>query len=153
MTTPNEYAKDATAALHHVLHISPADFDAEGATAVIEQAIRNATRERESRTRRQLSEVQGCGAGASGAIAEFVTCGDLQLQGDRRFCAHFRQRQYQSTCSAMHQRSIWRTRPSGATGSIPTTSPASRTPYPNSSRTGSNAWSIAFAARTAPIAG
>ena len=58
MTTPNEYAKDATAALHRVLHISPNDFDAEETTAVIEQAIRNATRERESRARRQLKEVQ-----------------------------------------------------------------------------------------------
>ena len=58
MTTPSEYAKNATAALHHVLHISPDDFDAEETAAVIEQAIRNATRERESRARRQLKEVQ-----------------------------------------------------------------------------------------------
>jgi len=58
MTTTREYAKSATAALHHVLHIPPDDFDAEGTSAVIEQAIRNATRERESRARRQLKEVQ-----------------------------------------------------------------------------------------------
>ena len=58
MTTPSEYAINATAALHQVLHISPDDFDAEGTAAVIEQAIRNATRERETRARRQLKEVQ-----------------------------------------------------------------------------------------------
>ena len=58
MTTPNEYATDAMAALHHVLHIAPTDFDTDGAIAVIEKAIRKATRERESRSRRQLSEVK-----------------------------------------------------------------------------------------------
>src|SRR5436190_3743841 len=62
MPNPSEYAKDATAALHQILQISPHDFDAEGAVAVIEQAIRsatrNATRERETRARRQLKEVQ-----------------------------------------------------------------------------------------------
>jgi len=57
-TTPSEYAKDATAALHQVLRISPGDFDAEGTTAVIERAIRNATRERDTRARRQLKEVE-----------------------------------------------------------------------------------------------
>ncbi len=58
MTTPSEYAKNATAALYQVLHISPGDFDDEGTAAIIEQAIRNATRERETRARRQLKEVQ-----------------------------------------------------------------------------------------------
>jgi PAS domain S-box-containing protein len=58
MTTTSEYARNATAALHQVLHISPGDFDAEGTTAVIEQAIRNATRERETRARRQAKEAQ-----------------------------------------------------------------------------------------------
>jgi adenylate cyclase len=58
MTTPSEYAKSATAALHQVLHIPPGDFDAEGTAVVIEQAIRNATRDRESRARRQLKEVR-----------------------------------------------------------------------------------------------
>ena len=47
--TPSEYAKNATAALHRVLHISPGEFNAEGAAAVIEQAIKNATGERENR--------------------------------------------------------------------------------------------------------
>jgi adenylate cyclase len=55
---PSEYAKNATAALHQVLRISPGDFDAEGTAAVIEQAIRNATRERETRGRRHLKEVK-----------------------------------------------------------------------------------------------
>jgi adenylate cyclase len=58
MTTTREYAKSATAALHQVLHIPPNDFDADGTAAVIEQAIRNATRERESRARRQLKQLQ-----------------------------------------------------------------------------------------------
>ncbi len=58
MTTPSEFAKNATAALHQVLQFSPGDFDAEGTTAIIEQAIGNATRELETRARRQLKEVQ-----------------------------------------------------------------------------------------------
>jgi adenylate cyclase len=58
MTAPSEYAKDATAALHQALHISPGDFDAEGIAAVIERVIRNATRERDTRARRQLREAQ-----------------------------------------------------------------------------------------------
>jgi adenylate cyclase len=57
MATPSQYAKNATAALHQILRVSPDDFDAEG-TAVIEQAIRNATRERESKARRRVKEVQ-----------------------------------------------------------------------------------------------
>ena len=58
MTTASEYAKGATTALHHVLRISPGDFDEEGTAAVIERAIRNATRERDARARRQLREAQ-----------------------------------------------------------------------------------------------
>ena len=94
MTTPSEYAKNATAALHQVLHISPGDFDAEGTAAVIEQAIRNATRERETRARRQLKEVQAAAQERLARLLSVVTCGDLQLQGDRRFCADLCQRQY-----------------------------------------------------------
>ena len=56
--TPSEYAKNATEALHQVLRISPSDFNVEGAAAVIERAIRNATRERDTEARRQLVEVQ-----------------------------------------------------------------------------------------------
>jgi PAS domain S-box-containing protein len=44
--------------LHRVLHISPNDFDSEETAAVIERAIKNATRERENRARRQLKEAQ-----------------------------------------------------------------------------------------------
>jgi adenylate cyclase len=58
MTTPSEYAKDATSALHQILRISQRDFDAEGTVAVIERAIRNATRERDTRARRQLKEAE-----------------------------------------------------------------------------------------------
>ena len=58
MSIPSAYARNATAALHEVLRISPGDFDADSAAAVIERAIRNATRERESRSRRQLSEAK-----------------------------------------------------------------------------------------------
>ncbi|HEX3499795.1 MAG TPA: PAS domain-containing protein, partial [Stellaceae bacterium] len=58
MTTPSEYARNATAALHQALHISPVDFDTEGAAAIIEQTIRNATRERETKARQQLKEVE-----------------------------------------------------------------------------------------------
>ena len=56
--TPSKYAKNAASALQQVLHISPSDFNAEGATTVIEQAIRNATGERDTRVHRELREVQ-----------------------------------------------------------------------------------------------
>ena len=58
MTTPSEYARNAAAALHEVLNIAPSHFDVDGASAVIEKVIRHATRERESRSRRQLSEMK-----------------------------------------------------------------------------------------------
>ena len=58
MSTPTEYATDAAATLHQILRASSRDFDPEGAAAVIEQAIRNATRERETKARRQLQEAQ-----------------------------------------------------------------------------------------------
>src|SRR6476659_4848006 len=56
--TPSEYAKNAVAALQRVLHISPSEFNANGAATVIEQAIRNATGERDTRVHRELREVQ-----------------------------------------------------------------------------------------------
>ena len=56
--TPSEYAKRATATLQTVLQISPGEFNAEGAAAVIEQAIRNATGGQETGARRELREVQ-----------------------------------------------------------------------------------------------
>jgi adenylate cyclase len=58
MTTPSEYAQNATAALHKVLGIASGDFDAKGTAIVIERAIKNATRERETRVRRQFTEAQ-----------------------------------------------------------------------------------------------
>src|SRR5262245_21012770 len=58
MTAPSAYARDATVALHKVLRIAPGDFDADEAAAVIEKAIKRATRERERRSRRQLGEVK-----------------------------------------------------------------------------------------------
>jgi adenylate cyclase len=58
MTTPNQYAQNATAALREVLGPVPGNFDAKGAAKVIESAIRNATHERERRSRRQYSEAQ-----------------------------------------------------------------------------------------------
>jgi hypothetical protein len=58
MTTASEYARNAAAALHESLNITPGDFDVDSATAVIEKVIKHATRERESRSRRQLSEMK-----------------------------------------------------------------------------------------------
>lgn len=85
MTTTREYARSATAALHQVLHISPNDFDAEGAATVIEQAIRNATRERESKARRQLKEAEAAAkarlarllASSPAVIYSFKATGDF----------------------------------------------------------------------------
>ena len=61
MTTPSEYAKNATAALHEVLGISPGDFDVKGTATVIERAIRSATRDRETKARRRFNEAQAAG--------------------------------------------------------------------------------------------
>lgn len=70
MTTSSEHAKNATAALHQVLHVSPGDFDVEGAAAVIDQAIRNATRERDIRASQQLREAQ---AAAQERLAQLLS--------------------------------------------------------------------------------
>ncbi|CAN7353047.1 PAS domain-containing protein [Phyllobacterium sp. LjRoot231] len=56
MMTAREYAKNATAVLHHILHIPADEFDNDGTAAVIEQAIRDATRDRDSRVGEQLKE-------------------------------------------------------------------------------------------------
>lgn len=56
MRSAREHAEHAAAALAQVLEL-PAD-SLEGATAVIEQAVRAATREREAETRRRLKEVR-----------------------------------------------------------------------------------------------
>ena len=58
MTTSSEHAKNATAELHKVFDVSPGDFDVEGAAAVIDLAIRNATCERDIRASQQLREAQ-----------------------------------------------------------------------------------------------
>ena len=58
MPTASGYAKHATAALHQALRITPGDFYAERAAVVIEQAIANATREREIKARQRLRAVQ-----------------------------------------------------------------------------------------------
>jgi PAS domain S-box-containing protein len=58
MTTTGEYVKNATATLQKVLHVSRDDFDAEGVTTVIEQAMRDVAREREAKARRQLKAAQ-----------------------------------------------------------------------------------------------
>lgn len=60
MATAREYAKTATAALHEVLNI-PADALA-GAAEIIEQAIRDATRERDAKARQQLRTAQAAAA-------------------------------------------------------------------------------------------
>ena len=58
MMTAREYAKNATAVLHHILHIPADEFDNDGTAAVIEQAIRDATRDRDSWVGEQLKEAQ-----------------------------------------------------------------------------------------------
>ncbi|ATU92258.1 PAS domain-containing protein [Phyllobacterium zundukense] len=58
MMTAREYAKNATAVLHHILHIPADEFDNDGTAAVIEQAIRDATRDRDSRVGEILKEAQ-----------------------------------------------------------------------------------------------
>jgi PAS domain S-box-containing protein len=58
MRTPSEHAKNATGALHKLLQISPDYFDAEGTAAIIEEAIRNATRACTAGARRQLREAK-----------------------------------------------------------------------------------------------
>jgi PAS domain S-box-containing protein len=56
MTTLREHAENATATLHDVFRIPSGDID--GAAAVIEKVIRDATREREGKARRRLNEAQ-----------------------------------------------------------------------------------------------
>jgi adenylate cyclase len=58
MMTAREYAKNATAVLHHILHLPVDAFDDDGTAAVIEQAIRDATRDRDGRVGERLKEAQ-----------------------------------------------------------------------------------------------
>ena len=55
MVTLSEYARSTAADLHRALQVSPDGFDDEKTAAIIEQAIRKATRER---SRRQVKEAQ-----------------------------------------------------------------------------------------------
>jgi adenylate cyclase len=70
MIAPSEYAKNATVALHEVLGISLGNFDADSATAVIDRAIRNATRERQAKARQQLKRTQ---AAAQERLAQLLS--------------------------------------------------------------------------------
>ncbi|PSH56354.1 PAS domain-containing protein [Phyllobacterium sophorae] len=56
--TAKEYAKNATAALLHILPIPLDEFDDDGTAAIIEQAIREATRERGRKVAQQLEAAQ-----------------------------------------------------------------------------------------------
>jgi PAS domain S-box-containing protein len=70
MTTPREYAQNAVTALHQVLHIPGNGFDEAETAAVIERAIREATREREAKARRQLKQVE---AAAQARLAKLLS--------------------------------------------------------------------------------
>jgi adenylate cyclase len=70
MTAPSEYAKNATVALHEVLGISLGNFDTNGAATIIDRAIRNATRERQTKARQQLKRVQ---AAAQERLAQLLS--------------------------------------------------------------------------------
>ena len=70
MTTPREYAQNAVTALHQVLHIPGDGFDKAETAAVIERAIREATREREAKARRQLKQVE---AAAQARLAKLLS--------------------------------------------------------------------------------
>ena len=56
--TAKEYARNATAALLHILPIPLDEFDDDGTAAIIEQAIREATRERGRKVAQQLEAAQ-----------------------------------------------------------------------------------------------
>jgi PAS domain S-box-containing protein len=70
MTTPREYAQNAVSALHQVLRIPGDGFDEAETAAVIERAIREATREREAKARRQLKQVE---AAAQARLAKLLS--------------------------------------------------------------------------------
>jgi adenylate cyclase len=70
MTAPSEYAKNAMVALHEVLGISLGNFDTNDAAAIIDRAIRNATRERQAKARQQLKRAQ---AAAQERLAQLLS--------------------------------------------------------------------------------
>jgi PAS domain S-box-containing protein len=55
---PSEGARQATAALYNVLHITPGNLDTANTAAIIEEAIRNATREHGIQSRRRLRQAK-----------------------------------------------------------------------------------------------
>ena len=57
MTTPREFAEDATRAVCGILHVSPND-NGEQVADVIEQAVKKATLEREAVAQKQIEEVR-----------------------------------------------------------------------------------------------
>jgi adenylate cyclase len=152
MTTPSEHARNAAATLPEILNIAPSHFDVDSASAVIEKVIKHATRERESRSRRQLSEAK---AAAQERLVRLLSSSpaviySFKASGD--FAPTFVSDNI-GTVFGTRPPNIWRTRPFGASGFTPMISPASRKPSPNSFTTGFNPWSTASAAATAPIAG
>jgi PAS domain S-box-containing protein len=58
MTTLREQARNVSVALDQALQGEPGAFDAEGAAAIIEKALRGAARAQEDKARRQLKEVE-----------------------------------------------------------------------------------------------
>ncbi|WP_366511744.1 PAS domain-containing protein [Mesorhizobium sp.] len=70
MVTAREYARNATAALHDVLHVPPEAFDDDGTAAIIERAIKSAARERDGRVRRQINEAK---AAAERRLAQLLS--------------------------------------------------------------------------------
>lgn len=60
MITVSDHAKEAASALKQLCRVSPPQFDADGIAAVIEQAIRNATRERDTVVHARLSQLLAC---------------------------------------------------------------------------------------------
>ena len=150
--TPSKYAENAAAALQQVLRISPSDFNAEGATTVIEQAIRNATNERDTRVHRELKEVQTAAQERLTRLLSASPAVIYSFEGAGKFVPLFVSDNIAdifgyAPAEYLKDPSFWRDQ------STPTTWPASRRPSPNSSRMGSTRWSIAFAARMARIAG
>ena len=152
MTTAREYARNATAALHKVLHISPDDFDADGTATVIEQVIRNATREREAKARRQLKEVQAAAqqrlakllSSSPAVIYSFKATGDFAPT----FVSDNIQDLFGYDAERIPGESVLLARPGPSRRSA-----ASRTRSPISSRMAFMQSSTASAARTAATAG
>ena len=152
MRTAKEYAKNATAALHRVLHISPDDFDAEEHHRRHRAGHKERPRERESRARRQLKEVQAAAqerlarllSSSPAVIYSFKATGDFAPT----FVSDNIIRVFgYAPAEYLEDPSFWRDRVH------PDDLARVEDRYPDSSRTGSTRWSIAFAARTAPIAG